>query len=139
MTRFNAPAQVIRVVKDRDRSLLLRGWTRLCLHAASLNAAEGASAAATAAARAARADAMQVEAAIATEKAEALRLAAAARPEAAMAGAGREDDRKEVADVFTGVAELERRAEESERVTREQLKRRLKMAVRCNAHRRPLR
>lgn len=49
--------QVCRVVGDSSRRLLFHGWNRLCLHAASLNAAEGASSAATAAARAARAKA----------------------------------------------------------------------------------
>lgn len=41
---------------------MFRGWSRLCLHAASLNAAEGASASATAVARAARAEAVEREA-----------------------------------------------------------------------------
>lgn len=49
---------------------MFRGWSRLCLHAASLSAAEGASAAATAVARAARADAApkEVEAAAASPR-----------------------------------------------------------------------
>lgn len=62
--------QITRVCGDRDRSLLFRGWSRLCLAAASLNAAEGAAAAATAAARAARADAMEKEAAATAAAAE---------------------------------------------------------------------
>ncbi|CAM9129074.1 unnamed protein product, partial [Ectocarpus sp. 8 AP-2014] len=45
---------VARVLGDRNRRLLFRSWGRLCLHAASLNAVEGASTAATPAARAAR-------------------------------------------------------------------------------------
>lgn len=44
------------MIGNRNSRLLFHGWTRLCLHAASLNAAEGASSAATAAARAARAE-----------------------------------------------------------------------------------
>lgn len=51
--------------RDKDRRLLFRGWNRLCLHAASLNVAEGALAAATAVARAARAKAEQEETAAA--------------------------------------------------------------------------
>lgn len=51
---------------------MFRGWNRLCLQAASLNAAEGASAAATAAARAARANAMEMEATAAKQKAAAI-------------------------------------------------------------------
>ena len=54
---------------------MFRGWSRLCLHAASLSAAEGASAAATAAARATRAEAMQLEAVIAAEKTKTLKAA----------------------------------------------------------------
>lgn len=50
---------------------MFRGWSRLCLHAASLSAAEGASAAATALARAARAEAVETEARAAAEKAAA--------------------------------------------------------------------
>lgn len=49
--------QVSRAVGDSNRRLLFHGWTRLCVHAASLNAVEGASSAATAAARGARAEA----------------------------------------------------------------------------------
>ena len=48
---------------ERDRALIFRGWSRLCVHAASLSSAEGASeAAVTAVARAARAEAMEKEA-----------------------------------------------------------------------------
>ena len=47
--------QMARVVGDSSRRLLFRGWSRLCLHAAALNAVEGAYSAATATARAARA------------------------------------------------------------------------------------
>ncbi len=54
---------------ERDRALVFRGWSRLCLHAASLSAAEGASAAATAVARAARAEAKEKEAAAAANAA----------------------------------------------------------------------
>ena len=70
--------KIYRVSRDRDKALMFRGWTRLCLHAASLSAAEGASASATAAARAARAEAMEMEATTIAEKAEACKRAAAA-------------------------------------------------------------
>lgn len=56
---------------DGSRRLLFRGWSRLCLHAASLNAAEGASSAATAAARVARAAAEEKSAAAAISALEA--------------------------------------------------------------------
>lgn len=57
--------QINRVCIGREKALLFRGWSRLCLHAASLSAVEGALAAATAAARAARTEAMEKEAATA--------------------------------------------------------------------------
>lgn len=50
---------------------LFRGWSRLCLHAASLSVAEGASAAATTAARAERVQRIQKEAEAATDMAAA--------------------------------------------------------------------
>lgn len=52
---------------------LFRGWSRLCLHAASLSVAEGVSAAATAAARADRAQKIQNEAQKAADAAKARR------------------------------------------------------------------
>lgn len=57
---------------------LFRGWSRLCLHTASLNAAESASAVATATTRAARAEAVQNEAVVAHETAESWKQVAAA-------------------------------------------------------------
>ena len=82
---FHVSVKITRIGRDRDRALVFRGWSRLCLHAASLSAAEGASAAATAAARAARAEAMETEAtAAAADKAEAWKRAAAASAEVAM-------------------------------------------------------
>ena len=73
--RFFVAVQIIRICGERDRALLFRGWSRLCLHAAFLFAAEGASASATAAARAAREEALEKEAesAIATAEAAAER------------------------------------------------------------------
>lgn len=88
------------------------------MHAASLNAAEGVSAAATAAARAARTDAMEKEAT--TAKASAAAVAAA--KEAAL---------QEVCDVSTLAAALRDRAEESERVARGHRDRRAVQLVRC--------
>lgn len=63
-------------VGDRSRRLLFRGWSRLCLHAASLNAIEGASSAATAAARAARAEAERKSAEAAISATEAVKAEA---------------------------------------------------------------
>lgn len=68
--------QIARACGDRSRALLFRGWSRLCLHAASLSAAE-AFAAATAVARANRAEAMEKKA---KETAD-TRETAAARPD----------------------------------------------------------
>lgn len=70
--------KVARVSSGYNKRLLFRGWSRLCLHAASLNAEEGALAAASAAARATRAEAMEKEAKAMAEKAEAWRQAATA-------------------------------------------------------------
>lgn len=61
--------KISRLCRERERALIFRGWSRLCLHAASLSAAEGASASATAMARAARAEAVKREAAAAANAA----------------------------------------------------------------------
>ena len=99
---------------------MFRGWSRLCLHAASLSAAEGASAAATATARAARAEAMEMEAVAAVKKAEACHASAEA-------ASLREQEKREP-------AELLRREEAVGQVLREQRKHRAKMLVRqCGA------
>lgn len=111
---------------------MFRGWSRLCLHAASLNAAEGASAAATAAARAFRAEAMEKEAIAAAEKAEAWRKAAAA---SAAVEAAREEAEREAADVSMSTAELTKRAEKWEKVERAQQERRARLLVRRNPSR----
>ena len=118
---FYVFVKIIRVGRDRDRTLVFRGWSRLCLHAASLSAAEGASAAATAAARAARAEAMEVESAAAAEKAESSRRAAAA---SASIAALKEHAQREA-------AELARREESVGQVDRQQRERRAKLLVRC--------
>ena len=75
--RFIVVVKITRACGGRDRALLFRGWSRLCLHAASISAAEGASATAAAVARAARAEALDREAETAAARAE----AAAAREE----------------------------------------------------------
>lgn len=75
---YHLSVQIARVCGERDRALIFRGWSRLCLHAASLSAAEGASAAASASARAARSEAMKKEAEAAAASVE----VAAAREEA---------------------------------------------------------
>ena len=121
--------KVIRIFGERDRALIFRGWSRLCLHAASLSAAEGASAAATAVARAARAEAMEKEAAAAVEKAEALRRAAAASVEVAEA---REKAQREAARGSTLETELSQKEEDMERVVRQEKIRRIKMLVSRN-------
>ncbi|CAM9574872.1 unnamed protein product [Pylaiella littoralis] len=117
---------ITRVCSERDRALVFRGWSRLCLHAASLSAAEGASAAATAVARAARAEAMEKEAQAAPDKAEAWRRAAAASAEVAEA---REKAQREAARESFITAELDQRIAEMEQVAREQKLRRMKMLI----------
>lgn len=118
--------QITRVCGDRDRLLLFRGWSRLCLHAASLNAQEAASADATAAARAARAAAMDKEATAATERAKALQQMANASAEIA---AVKEHTRQHAAGVSTVTAELKQRAGESEQLLKKQQQRWCKTLV----------
>lgn len=62
--------QIARLCRDSDKRSLFRAWSRLCLHAAALNAADGASAAASAAARVARAESVEKEAVAAAASAE---------------------------------------------------------------------
>ncbi len=117
--RVRASVKITRVCGERDRALVFRGWSRLCLHAASLSATEGASAAATAVARAARAEAMEKEAAAALEKAKVWGREARAR--------------RSILE-----AELSQNDVEMERVVWQQKLRRMKMLVRkgpriCNA------
>lgn len=90
---------------------MFRGWSRLCLHAASLNAAEGALATTTAAARAVRAEAVEKEATAASEQAESWRRAAAASAEAA---AVTEKARQEATGVLREAAKLTDRADRLE-------------------------
>ena len=72
--------QIARACRDRARNLLFRGWSRLCLHAASLSAAEGSLAAATAAARAAQGGAMEKRAEKASDDREASAAAKDGQP-----------------------------------------------------------
>ena len=82
---FNLAVKITRFCRDRDRARIFRGWSRLCLHAASLSAAEG-TLAATAAAGAPRADEIETEATAAAEKADAMKRAADASAEEATSG-----------------------------------------------------
>ncbi|CAB1113805.1 unnamed protein product [Ectocarpus sp. CCAP 1310/34] len=123
------PIKISRVCGESDRALIFRGWSRLCLHAASLSAAEGASAAATAAARAARAEAMEKEAKAAADKAEAWRRAAAASVEVAEA---RERVQREAARGSELAAELQLKVNDTEEAVRDRQLHRLKMLVRGN-------
>lgn len=95
------------------------------MHAASLSAAEGASAAATALARAARAEAMEKEAQVATDKAEVWRKVAVASTELA---AEREKAQRETAggSVLTTAPQQEK---DMRQVVREQQLRRMKLLV----------
>lgn len=107
----------------------------MCLHAASLNAVEGASAAATAAARATRAEAMEKESSSANEKAEAWSKAAVARAAAAAATAREETLQEEAPGEPLSAEELRRQAEELERTVREQNKHRALSLVRSSRSR----
>lgn len=120
---FSVAVKITRVGRDSDRALMFRGWSRLCLHVASLSAADGASAAATAAAGAVRAEAMETEATAAAEKAEARKRAA---PASADVAATKEQAQREA-------AELARREESMDQVDRQQRERLAKMLVRCCA------
>lgn len=106
---------------------MFRGWSRLCLQAASLSTAEGASATSTAVARAARAEAMEKEAAAAADKAEAWRRAAAASAEVAEAT---EKAQRETARGSVLAVELKLKERENKNMAREHQLRRLKMLVR---------
>lgn len=120
--------KVARICAHRNARLLFRGWSRICMHAASLNATEAVMASATAAARATRTEAMEKEAEAAAEKAEASKRVAAASTELA---AAREQARRETAaNVSTTAAELKQRQAEWEEMVREQQERRVKMLVR---------
>lgn len=118
---FYLSAKIARVGRDREKASMFRGWGRLCLHAASLSAAEGASASATVAARAARAEAVQTEAAAAADKAGALKRAGAASTDLA---ASREQAQREA-------TKLAKRETTMGQVDRQQQERRTKMLVRC--------
>lgn len=105
------------------------------MHAASLNAAEGALATAAATARANRAEAMELETKVTAENAEAWRKSASASPELAAAREQAQRETTETASVTA--AELDQRQEKWENVLREQLKRRVKLLV-SKPQRRPL-
>lgn len=100
----------------------------MCLHAASLSAAEGASAAVTATARAARAEAMEMEAATATRMAEARKKAVTASAEMA---AAREKTQQELAGAPALTEDLCCKAEDRiEVLQKTEQKRRAKSMVR---------
>lgn len=113
---FYVYVKITRVGRDRDRTLLFRGWSRLCLNAASLSAAEGASAAAIAAARAARAETIKMDATAAAKKVKACHASADV-------AASREQAKREA-------VELEGREKAVDQVPQEQRERRAKMLVR---------
>ena len=121
------PPQIARVGRDRDRALVFRGWSRLCLHAGSLSAAEGASAAATAAARAAYTEAMEAEDTAAAEKAKAWKREAAASADVA---AARGQAAREMTGASKSATELERREEVLGQELQQERKRRAMILVR---------
>lgn len=119
--------QISRMLGDKERSLMFRGWSRLCLHSASVNAVEGALATTTAAARAVRAEAVEKEATAASEQAEACRRAATASAEAA---AVTEQARQEATGVVREAAKLTDRADELENSLKQEQGLRAGMLVR---------
>lgn len=110
--------------RDRDRFLLLSGWTRLCLNAASNKAVKGGSAAETA-----RGKPVENEATVAADTANVLQRAAATNGTAAAVATTTEQRRQGAVDVSTLAAEVRRKAENTERKVREQQERRVKMLV----------
>ena len=117
--------KITRACGETDRALLFRGWSRLCLHAATLSAAEGASVAAMVFARAARAEAMDREAEDTADKAEARRRSAATSEETTEA---RDKAQSGTGEVSTLTTELQR-GEGTERMARDQQLRRIKILV----------
>lgn len=117
--------KITRVGGDRDRALLFRGWSRLCLHAAS--AAEGASAATTAAARATRAKATGMETEEAIDKAEASRRE---EREIEDASAARQQARRETARGSNSATEVQHTITDTEAILREHQLRWIKILVR---------
>lgn len=118
--------KITRACGETDRALLFRGWSRLCLHAATLSAAEGASVAAMVFARAARAEAMDREAEDTADKAEARRRSAATSEETTEA---RDKAQSGTGEVSTLTTELRQRGEGTERMARDQQLRRIKILV----------
>lgn len=116
---------------------MFRGWSRLHLHAASLNAVERTSAAATAAARAAKAEAMEKEVSVANKTVGAWRKAitANAAPAAAMS---REKTPQEASGETMCMEELRGQAGELKRAVLEQKTHQALSLVR-NIRSRPLR
>lgn len=121
--------KITRVCGERDRALLFRGWSRLCLHAAS--AAEGASAATTAAARATRSTATEMETEEATDKTEA---SSRAEHEIENVAAAREQARRETALGSNSVAELQHKITDTDAILREHQLRWIKILVRTVVH-----
>lgn len=104
--------QITRLCRDRERAALFRGWSRLCLHAASLFTAKG-----TGAARAALTEAIGKKDVLAVENAE------------VVTG---EHQQREVARTSAMAVGLDRETQNTEQVVQEQQKRRVKLLVRGN-------
>lgn len=119
--------QITRIYRDKDRGLLFRGWSRLCLHAASLTPIEGAAAAAAATARAVRAEFLEKEAAAAIEQVAAWKKVASSSADAAEA---RNEAQLQAGDVSRLEAALKRKKGESAQAMRAQQERWAKTMVR---------
>lgn len=119
--------KIARIGRDRYRALVFRGWSRLCLRAASISTAEGALAAATAAARAARTEVMEKEATAAAEKAMALRSAAVDSADEAVS---RGQEKRGEFETLTLTAELGRQEEAISDALQKQRERRARTLVR---------
>lgn len=102
----------------------------MCLHAASLNAAERSSGSVTTPARPARAEAMEQEAVAAEEKAEAWGKAAISSKNASAVSMIREEALQTASGVSTLEMELKDKVEEAERELREQQQQRALLSVR---------
>lgn len=125
-----SPSQIIHMCRSMERRHLFRGWSRLCRHAASVNAAAEISSSRTANARAARAQAVETDVITAAEESFAWREATNANVEAETTITGQNEAPQQVDGSSTQVVDLGGRAEQPVRGLQEYQKRRARVTVR---------
>lgn len=118
---------------DVDNRRLFQGWSRLRLHAASVNAAEAASVAEPTPFRVARVEPLEQEMSATTETAEDFRHVDVARPPVTASAAGREQAQREVARGSNEVAEVVRRVDRLEEELHERRRRHATLLVKSTA------